>query len=181
MYCEENLERFFDLCPECKHKNRREVRRCLRCGVDLEKGRTLVSDRVSMMLDQADRLRLNTHFDEALRMLDEVGTVEGRAFEPQRQRAESLRQNTIAERREAAKRAYDEGRRLVRERRFREAIERFKSVPPDIKDTTKAIDDALQLQARIAAERKSASVTNLIIVAVFIVLVMFLIFRFCFG
>jgi hypothetical protein len=176
MYCDENLERFFDVCPECKHKNRREVRHCLRCGVDLEKGRTLISDKVSMMLDQADRLRLNADFDQALHILDEVQTVEGRAFEAHRQRALTLREKTVEDRREAAKRSYEEGKRLAREHRFREAIELFKSVPPDIKDTAGAIKAALQLQARLAAERKSATTTNLIVFAIGIILVMLIVF-----
>jgi serine/threonine protein kinase len=176
VYCDENLERFFDVCPECKHKNRREVRHCLRCSVDLEKGRTLVADKVSMMLDHADRLRLNASFDEALRVLDEVQTVEGRAFEAHRRRAEALREKTVNERRTAALRAYDEGKRMVREHRFREAIELLKGVPPDIKDTTNTIKGALQLQARIAAERKSETTMNVVIVAIFMVLVMIVLF-----
>jgi len=176
MHCDENLERFFDVCPECKHKNRREVRHCLSCGVDLEKGRTLISDKVSMMLDQADRLRLNGDFDQALHILEEVQAVEGKSFEAHRQRALALREKTLDERREAAKRAYEEGKRLVREHRFREAIELLKSVPADIKDTSGAIRAALQLQARIAAERKSETTTNLIVFAIGIVLVMVIVF-----
>jgi len=87
VHCDENLEHFFDVCPECMSKNRREVRHCLNCGVNLERGRTLVSNKVAMMLDRADQLRLNGHFAEALQMLEEVEAVEGKPFEQERERA----------------------------------------------------------------------------------------------
>ncbi|MHC4591485.1 MAG: protein kinase domain-containing protein [Planctomycetota bacterium] len=173
-HCDRDLEHLFDMCPECKHRNRREVRHCLNCGVDLAKGRTLVSNRVSMMLDQADRLRLNRHFDEAMHILDEVQAVEGKAFEEERRRAEVLRDRVFAERREAARRAYEEGKRLIRERRFREAIERFKSVPQDVRDTSAAVRAAMQLQAHIAAQRKSAATVNLAFLAIGIIVVVIL-------
>jgi len=175
--CGEDLSRFFDMCPECKHMNRYEVGRCLRCGVNLEKGRTFASNKVSMMLDRADRLRLDAHFDEALRILEEVRTVQGGALEPHRQRGEALRQKTVAERREVAKRAFEEARKLVRARRFAEAVRLFKSIPPDIKDTTKAVQVTLQIQARTVAELKSRSTTNLIIIIIGLLLVMICLFR----
>lgn len=176
-HCDESLEQFFDVCPECKHTNRKEVRHCLQCGVDLAKGRTIVSTKVSMLLDQADRLRLSGSFTEALRMLDEVQTVEGRTFQEERRRGQMLRTKTLEERREAAKRDYEEGKRMVREHRFKEAIALFKSVPKDIRDTTDAIRAAMQLQARLAAERKSEATTNLIIMATgFILVVIILLF-----
>jgi len=174
-YCDESLEQFFDVCLECKHPNRREVRHCLNCGTDLERGRTLVSNKVAMMLDQADRLRLNGDFESALTMLDQVQTVEGRAFEDERQRALALRDRVLDERREAARRAYQEAKRLVREHRFKEAIEALKSVPKDIKDTTDVIKSAMMLQARIAAERRSETTTNLILLIIGMVLVVLIV------
>ncbi|MHC4479508.1 MAG: serine/threonine-protein kinase [Planctomycetota bacterium] len=177
MYCDHDLEGFFDLCPECRQKNRREVRHCFNCGVDLAKGRTLVSNRVSMMLDQADRLRLNRDYYEALQILEEVQAVEGKAFEEERHRALILRENVVAERREQAKRDYSEGKRLVREHRFREAIESFKRVPPDIKDTTEVIKATMQLQARLAAERRSEATTNLVILAFGLILVIVVVLK----
>jgi hypothetical protein len=172
VHCGQDLDQFFDLCPECKHKNRRDVRHCLACGADLEKGRTLVSSRVSLVLDQADRLRLNANFDEGLRVLSEVQGVEGRAFEAHRHRADVLRDRILAERRQAAQRAYTEAKRLVREQRFAEAIQLFQSVPKDLKDTTKAVKSTLQLQARIAAGRRAQTVTNLIFIAIGLIMLM---------
>jgi serine/threonine protein kinase len=170
-YCDQSLEQFFDVCPECKHMNRHEVRHCLNCGVDLERGRTLVSNKVAMMLDQADRLRLAGEFETALKTLEQVQAVEGRAFKEERQRALALRERVIDERAKAGLRTYQEGKRLVREHRFKEAIELFKAVPPDIKDTTEAVRTTLLLQARIAADRRSETTTNLVLLAIGLVLV----------
>jgi hypothetical protein len=170
VHCNHDLDQFFDLCPECKHKNRRDVRRCLNCGVDLEKGRTLVTNRIAIMLDQADRLRLSGSYDESLQMLKEVRSVEGRAFENERHRAQVLSEKVRVERRERGLKAYEDARRLAGERRFREALDLFRSIPADVKDTRAAIRATLQLQAKIAAERKAAATTNLILLAVAIII-----------
>jgi predicted Ser/Thr protein kinase len=160
-HCGADLEELFDVCPECMGKNRRDVRRCLHCGADLERGRTIITQKVTLMLEQADKLRLGGNFAEALQILDEVDTIEGRAFEEERQRAQLLRQTTTAERTKAAKTAYREGRRMLAERRFREAIDLFKAVPADIRDTTKEIEAARRLQAEMAAQMRSQAHTNL--------------------
>ncbi len=173
MYCDASLEQFFDICPDCRQRNRHDVRRCINCGVDLERGRTLVSNKVSMMLDQADRLRLNARFGEALELLEEVKTVEGKSFAEERKRAETLRHKVLEERRAAARRNYAEAMRMVRTHRFKEAIEMFRQVPPDIKDTTEAIKATMERQARIAAERRSESVTNLVLFAIGLIMLIF--------
>jgi len=170
-HCGADLDELFDVCPECMGKNRREVRRCLHCGADLERGRTIITQKVSLMLEQADKLRLGGNFTEALEILDEVDAIEGRAFEEERQRAKLLREKTVAERLKAARTAYREGRRMLSEQRFREAIELFKSVPPDIKDTTREIKAARQMQARLAAEMRSQATINLVLLAVGLVMV----------
>ncbi|MFO7957903.1 MAG: protein kinase [Candidatus Brocadiia bacterium] len=166
IYCGADLEELFDICPECKRKNRREVRHCLYCGVDLEKGRTIMSRKMGMMLDQADRLRLDGNYSEALEMLEEVQDIEGRVVEHERQRARSLHESIVMEREETAVKAYEEAMRLLKLQRFREAIELFKRVPEDIRDTSREIEKARQLQARLAAERRSQATTNLILIAV---------------
>jgi len=171
-HCGADLSDLFDLCPECKQKNRREVHACLHCGVDLEKGRTLISDQVSMMLDQADRLRLSADYDEAVEILDEIQAVEGKTFEGQRERAAALRSRILQEREEAAKRDYGTAKRLVRDRRFREAYELLKSIPADIIDTTNAIRVARQLQEKLAAERRSKATINLILLALGLIMVL---------
>jgi hypothetical protein len=152
-------------------KNRREVRHCLNCGVDLERGRTLVSNKVAMMLDRADQLRLSGHFTEALQVLEEVAAVEGKPFEQERERARVLHRRVLEERRETALRAYRQGTRMVRERRFREAIELLKTVPKDIKDTQGVIETATRLQAELLAQRKSQATANLIFLVVGLTLV----------
>ncbi len=164
--CGADLGEHFDICPECKRKNRREVRRCLYCGVDLEKGRTLMSRKVGMMLDQADRLRLDGSYSEALQMLKEVQHIEGRVLEQERQRARSLYETIRMERTEVAEKTYAEAVRLARLQRFREAIELFEQVPQDVRDTGREIEKARQLQARMAAERRSQATTNLILIAI---------------
>jgi tetratricopeptide (TPR) repeat protein len=174
-YCDTDMELYFDVCPECRSKNRREVRHCLSCGVDLERGRTLVSNKVAMMLDRADRLRLNGDFEEAVQILEEVQAVEGKTFEQERERARALRQRVLAERMEAARRDYQQAKRLVREHRFQEAIRLFQRVPSDIKDTTDAIAATKEIQARLAAERRSESTTNIILVVIAIVLILIII------
>jgi len=166
IYCGADLEELFDICPECKRKNRREVRYCLYCGVDLEKGRTIMSRKVGMMLDQADRLRLDGNHNEALEMLEEVQGIQGRVVEHERQRAKSLHETILMERRETAEKAYQEAARLLKLQQFREAIELFKRVPQDIRDTSGEIKRAKRLQARLAAERRSQATTNLILIAV---------------
>jgi serine/threonine protein kinase len=171
-YCDTDMEQFFDVCPECRSKNRREVRHCLNCGVDLERGRTLVSNKVAMMLDRADRLRLNGDFEEAVQILEEVQAVEGKTFEQERERAKALRQRVLVERREAARRDYQQAKRLVREHRFQEAIRLYQRVPADIKDTTDEIQATKDMQTRLAAERRSESTTNIIIVVIAVVLVL---------
>lgn len=171
VHCGRDLEEFFDICPGCRQKNRHEVRYCLHCGTDVHKGRTLVLEKVSMMLDQADRLRLDGKFDQALKMLDDVQTTEGRAFEEHRVRAGVIRERTLNERRQAADRVYAEGQRMLRDRRFREALELFRSVPSDIRDTTEAVSATRQLQARLAADRRSRTATNLVLMVVAVILV----------
>ncbi len=171
LHCGADLDEIFDVCPECMGKNRREVRRCLHCGADLERGRTIITQKVSLMLEQADKLRLGGNFSEALQILDEVDTIEGRAFEEERHRAEMLREKTRTERLNAARTAYREGRRMLSERRFREAIDLFKAVPPDIKDTTKEVEATRQLQARFAAEMRARSTTNLVLIISLVVAV----------
>ncbi len=168
--CGADLDELFDICPECKGKNRREVRACLHCGTDLEKGRTLITSKVTMMLDQADQLRLNGNYIEALDILEEVQAIEGRAFEAERERARVLRKTTVAERLRQAKSDYAEARRLVQQGRFQEAIELFERVPADIKDTTKEIQTARELKARLAAELRNQSTTNLILLLLCLVL-----------
>ncbi len=180
VHCGADLDEIFDLCPECMGKNRKEVRRCLHCGADLERGRTIITQKVSLMLEQADKLRLGGNFSEALEILDEVDTIEGRAFEEERHRAERLREMTVSERLKAARTAYREGRRMLSERRFREAIEMFKSVPADIKDTTKEIEATRQLQARFAAEMRARSTTNLLLIISLVVAVVIVLFAFVF-
>ncbi len=179
--CDESLEEFFDVCPDCKHKNRREVRHCLQCGVDLERGRTIVGTKISMQLEQADRYRLQGRFPEALQMLTQVEGVQGRAFEQDRQRAALLRDKVHAERREAAKRDFADAKRMVREHRFKEAVELLRKVPTDIKDTGEAVKATLQLQARLAAERKSESTMNLAMIAVFFTIVVIILLVLVFG
>jgi hypothetical protein len=170
-YCGESLEKLFDICPECKAKIRHDVRRCLQCGADLERGRTLVTRKVTLMLDQADRLRLDGDYVEALQILEDVRAIEGRAFSAERERARVLRDKTIAERLKAAKTAYAEARRMLREKRFKEAIALLRDVPPDIKDTTKEIETCRKLQAQLAAQMRSQSTFNLILLALGLILV----------
>ena len=55
---------------------------------------------------------------------------------------------------------------MVRERRFREAIELLKAVPKDIKDTQGAIETATRLQTQLMAQRKSEATANLIFLVV---------------
>jgi hypothetical protein len=174
VHCGASLEELFDLCPECKHKNRRDVRECLHCGVDLEKGRTLISQKVAVMLDQADHLRLGGSYTEALQILKEVGEIEGRVFEKERQRAAGLRRATEEDREQAAQKAYEEAKRMLAEQRFREAIELFRQVPEDIRDTTDEVARARQLQARLAADRRSQATTNLLLIAIGLTLVIVL-------
>jgi hypothetical protein len=180
-YCDTDLEQYFDVCPECRSRNRREVRHCLNCGVDLERGRTLVSNKVAMMLDRADRLRLNGDFEEAVQILDEVQAVEGKAFEQERERARALRRRVLAERLEAARRDFQQAKRLVREHRFQEAIRLFQRVPSDIKDTTEAIQATKEIQARLAAERRSESTTNIVLAVIAIVLILIIVLLARFG
>lgn len=170
--CGEDLSEFFDLCPECSKPNRREVRFCLSCGADLERSRTVVSQKVSLMLDHADRLRIEQSYDEALQILEEVRGISGKAFDDQRDRAQRLRDLTITERRTAAKKAYMEAKRLLRERRFVEAIEMLKSIPPSVKDTSKAVATARKQQAEYVAQRKSAATVTLIIFALCLLLIL---------
>jgi len=171
-YCGRSLEEFFDICPECKQENRRDVRQCFYCGADQERGRTIIREKASMMLDAADRARLHGQFDEALSILKEVCATEGRAFEEQRARAEALLERTRAERRQAALRNFAEGQRLLRENRFAEAIKLFKQVPPDVRDTTQAINTARQLQTHLAGRLKARHTMNLIIIAVVVLALM---------
>ncbi len=171
MYCDRDLVEFFDVCPDCGQKNRREVRRCLHCGADLERGRTIVREKVSMMVDHADRLRLDGKFDEALETLNEVLKTEGKTFEQQRQRSKELHERIVNERRAAANRAYAEGYRMMRERRFGESIRFFQQVPRDIKDTSKDVKTVKQLQARLARATRSRATTNLILIILGVVMV----------
>jgi ribosomal protein L37AE/L43A/predicted Ser/Thr protein kinase len=170
-HCGADLEELFDVCPECMGRNRREVRRCLHCGADLERGRTIITQKVTLMLEQADKLRLGGNYTEALQILNEVDSIEGRAFEEERQRATLLKEKTVSERIKAARTAYREGRRMLAERRFREAIELFKSVPADIKDTAKEVEMARQMQATLAAQMRSQATTNLVLLAVGLVMI----------
>jgi predicted Ser/Thr protein kinase len=171
VHCGADMDEIFDLCPECMGKNRKEVRRCLHCGADLERGRTIVTQRVALMLEQADKLRLGGNFTEALELLNDLDGIEGRAFEEERSRATLLRQKTVSERLRAAKTAYREGRRMLSERRFREAIDLLKSVPADIKDTSKEVAAARQMQAQLAAQVRSQGITNLVLIGVMFVVI----------
>ena len=171
IHCEASLEHLFDTCPECRARNRREVRYCFSCGVDLERGRTLVSNKVALMLDRADRLRLAGHFAEALDILREIRGVEGKPFEQERERAGALEERVVQERRETALRAYRRARQLVRERHFNEAVELLKTVPQDIRDTRGDVETALGLQAELLARRKSEATANLIFLVVGLTLV----------
>ena len=132
-------------------------------------------------MDQADRHRLDGKFEVALELMDELLTAEGKAFEEQRERAQALRERTVNERRAAASRAFAEGRRLVREQRFKEAIDMFRRVPPDIRDTSEAIEGAKEYQARVAAERRSKATTNLILIVLAVVLVLVVLLAFALG
>ncbi len=171
-YCGYDLDEMFDLCPECKQQNRKDVRRCLSCGADLERGRTLVRKNIGMMLQQADRLRLDENFDEALDVLAEIREIEGRHFEGERQRAAALAKTVRDQRRETARRHYQEAKRILREGRFKEAIELFKEVPEDIRDTGPDIERTRRFQQRLAAERRSEAITNLMLLAVGLILVL---------
>lgn len=176
VHCGQDLSEQFDICPECRKKNRREVRRCLYCGTDLEKGRTLISNKVAMMLEQADRFRLSGEYEEAVQILDEVQSIEGKAFEEQRDRAQTLREKTLEERQEAAKRSYAEARKLVAEHRFREAIDLYEAVPQDLIDTTRAVRAAKQIQERMAAERRAKATTNLILLGLGLLMILVILF-----
>ena len=178
VHCGHDLSELFDICPECRRRNRRDVRTCLHCGADLERGRTLISNRVSMMLNQADSLRLSGAFEEAVEILEDIQAIEGRAFEEQRERARLMREKTLSERVATAKRDYARARRLVREHSFREANELFKKVPPDVIDTSKAVQAARQLQEQLAAERRSKATINLLLLALGLIMVMVGIFVF---
>jgi serine/threonine protein kinase len=180
IHCHASLDDLFDLCPECKSKNRRDAKHCLYCGVDLERGRTLISEKVSMMLDQADRLRLDGNYPEALQILSEVQQIEGRVFEHERERAEKLRQRTLEDRDRAAARAWAEAERMVAQERFREAIEYFRRVPRDVRDPTNRIRDVRALQARMAAERKTKAVTNAVVLVIALILVLVIVMQILF-
>jgi hypothetical protein len=60
---------------------------------------------------------------------------------------------------------------MVKEQRFREAVELFKRVPQAVRDTTEDIRRTRELQARLAAQRRSQTKTNLILILVAMVLV----------
>ncbi len=172
VHCGADLSELFDICPECKQTNRREVKACLHCGVDLEKGRTLIANRVAMMLDQADNLRLTGHFEEAVDILDDVAAIDGRAFLEQRERARNLREKTMEEREAAARHSYEEAAKLVREHRFREANEVYRSIPKDVIDPSRAMEAARRLQEQLAAERRSKATINLALLALGLIMVM---------
>jgi len=177
VYCDADLSGFFDECPDCKRPNRMELKNCLHCGSDLARGRTIVSKRISTMLDYADRLRLEGSFTEALHMLDEIGAIGGKAFEDQRSRADAMRRSALVERRARARRNFDAAGRMLRAHRFSEAIECLRAVPSEEKDVTEAIEQALQLQTEYVARRKSSAATNLVlfIVGLIIMLVIVLV------
>jgi hypothetical protein len=124
------------------------------------------------MLDHADRLRIEQNFAEALEILEEVRGISGKAFDEQRDRASRLHDLTRAERRAAAKNAYTEAKRLLREHRFVEAIELLKSVPPGVKDTSKAIEAARKQQAQYVAQRRSHATVSLIIFSLCLLLML---------
>jgi predicted Ser/Thr protein kinase/predicted amidophosphoribosyltransferase len=170
--CGHDLREFFDSCPECGRLNRHEVRHCLYCKADMERSRTMISRKVTLMLDHADRLRIDHDFEEAMQILDEVQDISGKAFAEQRERAALLRDRTDAERRAAARRAYAEARRMLRQHRYGEAIEQLKQIPEDIKDTSEAIEKARRDQADYVARRKSVAVMNLIIFALGLILLL---------
>ncbi len=177
VYCGADLSEFFDECPDCKRLNRLELRDCLYCGSDLARGRTIVSNRISTMLDYADRLRAEGSYTEALHMLDEIGAIGGKAFEEQRSRADAMRRSALTERRTKGRESFDEANRMLQAQCFPEAIEMLKAVPPEEKDVTKAIAHARKMQTRYVARRKSSAATNLVlfIVGLIIVLVTILI------
>jgi hypothetical protein len=127
---------------------------------------------VTLMLDHADRLRIDHNFAEALEILDEVQDISGKAFQEQRDRASMLRDRTSAERRADALRTYKHAKRLVKQRRFVEAINLLKQVPEDIKDTTRAIETARRMQTEYVARRKSIAVINLIIFVLGLILLL---------
>jgi hypothetical protein len=132
----------------------------------------MISRKVTLMLDHADRLRIDHNFAEALEILEDVQDISGKAFQEQRERAKLLRERTVAERRAAARRAYTEAKRLLQQHRFVQAIDLLKSIPPDIKDTTKAIEAARRAQADYVARRKSVAVINLIIFVLGLILLL---------
>jgi len=169
--CGRDLAQFFDICPDCNRKNRIEVRRCLACGMDLQGGRTIISQRVTMMLENADSMRLTRDFDGALEVLHEVKGIAGKAFEEHRERAKALEQRTVAERQRAAHEAYERAQQLVNDRQFAKAIELLRSIPPDIRDTAKAVANARRLQAQFVAQKKSAALINLLLIVLGLILV----------
>jgi serine/threonine protein kinase len=177
VYCDADIGEFFDECPDCKRLNRMELKQCLYCGSDLARGRTIVSKRISTMLDYADRLRLDGSYAEALHMLDEIRAIGGKAFEEQRSRAAAMRRSALVERRAKARTSFEDANRMLRAHRFAEAIECLRAVPPEEKDVTEAIEHAQQLQADYAVRRKSRAATNLVlfILGLIIVLVIVLI------
>jgi len=171
-YCGADLGHFFEECPDCKRLNRLELKDCLYCGNDLARGRTIVSNRISTMLDYADRLRAEGSFTEALHMIDELSTTGGKAFEEQSSRADAMRQSALVERRSLARDRFNEANRMLQAHRFAEAVDMLKSVPPEEKDVTKAITHALQMQARYVARRKSSAATNLVLFIVGLIIVL---------
>jgi len=175
--CGGTLEELFYECPECGHESRVDVRECPNCGLDLHTTRREQQAKLDEMFQHVLELKGEHNYREAVKVLERILEVKGKAFQKSRARAKEMLQTTRRQLRQAAERTFQEGRRLFAEQRFEEAIEAWESIPPEALDVSKTLEYARRKLKQMQAMRRPWDLINVLLVALALVIMAILVIQ----
>ena len=170
--CGRNLADFFDLCPDCSAQNRCDVRKCLKCGADLEARRAEVQGEIEQKFQQAHQLTYAEKFYEARLTLKEVVAIKGRSFEGGRMRAVAMLKKLDLGPRQIIKQRFTQGKLLFDQGHVEAAIAIWEGIKPQTEQIKTIIKSARLNMTRAAELAKARKMLIVVAAALGITLVL---------